>query len=556
MLSSVTRVESEPTPDHAQPHAVRMRDGVRLAADVYLPAGGEPAPAILVRLPYDKASRYSFFPLLAPTVTARGYALVVQDVRGKFGSEGQTLAFVHEVDDGWDTLEWLVNQSWCDGAVGMFGDSYYGFTQWAALASGHPALRAMVPRMTSSRLGTVRRGGPVSADSLTRPVPQLVEADYLAHYWADRHIYDVELDWELRPIAAIFDRAAEAIGTRSATLDMLMPHRVAFPTFGGHDPFGGRPIPILHSVGWFDNLAAAQMADYAELASKPAWAPLQYLIADSVDHENYRLSDTPIDERVDHNENDAALERLFPHYVGPALDFFDVFLTGRRAAGELPQVAWDLGNAGPRSAPAWPPPGTAERALQLTADGALAAEAGTPGTATWTHDPRNLIPSAVENAFAFLAEFPDEAATAARDDVVAFTSAPLEEPLDLAGPVQARLSLTTTGPTTDLFVKLLDVAPDGTARMVVRGETQVVRPLEQPAQVTVSLGHTGYRVRPGHRLRLHVSSSDYPLYLPNPGTDENPWLATDTRPTTQTLQLGAGAGSQLLLTVLKEGDDE
>lgn len=555
MLSSVTRVESEPTPDAAQAHAVRMRDGVRLAADVYLPESAEPAPAILVRLPYDKGSRYSFFPLLAPTVTARGYALVVQDVRGKFGSEGQTLAFVHEVDDGWDTLDWLSNQAWCDGSIGMFGDSYYGFTQWAALASGHPALRAIVPRMTSSRLGTTRRGGPLTEDPLTRPVQQLVEAAYLALYWADRCIYELELDWSARPIAKIFDQAAEAIGSRSATLDLLMPHRVAFPTFGGHDPFGGRPLPILHSVGWFDNLAAAQMADYAELTSKPAWAPLQYLVADSVDHENYRLCDTPIDAAADHNADDAALARLFPDYVGPALDFFDVFLAGRCDAAELPRVRWNLGHAGHRTAAAWPPEGARERTLHLTAGGGLAAEPGAAATASWTHDPQRLVPSAVENAFAFLAEYPDEAPAGDRGDVLAFTGAPLTEPLDLAGPVAVRLAVTASGPSTDLFVKLLDVAPDGSAWMIVRGETQVVRPLAEPAQVTVALGHTGYRVRPGHRLRLHVSSSDYPLYLPNPGTGENAWLAVETQRTTQTLHLGE-AGSQLLLTVLEEGSDD
>ncbi len=558
MSSRVSRVEAEPSPDAAQSCMVRMRDGVRLATDVYLPQADGPVPAILVRLPYDKASRYTFFPLLAPSVTARGYALVVQDVRGKFGSEGETLAFVHETDDGWDTLDWVVNQGWSDGEVGMFGDSYYGFTQWAALASGHPALKAMVPRMTSARLGSGERVAQpvVEGGARTREVPSLVQADYLSHYWVDQYIYDFEHDWSVRPIAAIFDRGADAVGGRSGTLDMVMPHRVRFPVFRGRDPFDARPIPILHAIGWFDNLAGAQIRDYLELASRPEWAPLQYLYADAVDHENYQLADTPIDAQSDHDADDAALQRMLPRYIEPALDFFDVFLKRGRPAAQLPQVLWNLGHVGDREAAAWPPPEAQTHVLRLTADGGLtdSGAAVAPGEVAWRHDPQDLVPSAVENAFAFLSEYPDEAATGERADVLAFTSEPLTEPLDIAGAVELRLTLTATGPTTDVFARLLDVAPDGAARMIVRGETQALDPLNDPAVVAVGLGHTGYRVRPGHRLRLHVCSSDYPLYLPNPGTAENPWLAVETAATTQTLHVGDGTVAELRLSVIGAGE--
>jgi len=90
---------------------------------------------VLVRLPYDKCGRYTFMPQIAPFFLDRGFAFVVQDVRGKFRSEGETIAFVREVEDGADTLDWLASQTWCDGDVGMWGDSYYGFTQWAAVAA-------------------------------------------------------------------------------------------------------------------------------------------------------------------------------------------------------------------------------------------------------------------------------------------------------------------------------------------------------------------------------------------------------------------------------------
>ena len=134
---------------------VSTRDGIRLATDIYLPDAPGAMPAVLVRLPYDKCGRYTFMPSIAPLFTERGYAFVVQDVRGKFRSEGDTIAFDHEIEDGYDTIDWIVAQPWCDGNVGMWGDSYYGFTQWAAVASGHPALKAIVPRVTSADLGQI-----------------------------------------------------------------------------------------------------------------------------------------------------------------------------------------------------------------------------------------------------------------------------------------------------------------------------------------------------------------------------------------------------------------
>jgi hypothetical protein len=162
-----------PVPPAARQVMVAMRDGVRLATDVYRPAGPGPWPAVLVRLPYDKDGRYTFMPWLAPRFTARGYVFVVQDVRGKFRSEGEARPFTNESADGYDTIDWVSRQDWCSGSVGMFGDSYYGYAQWCAVASGHPALRAIVPRVTCADLGTWLRG----------PVDPLYAATYLAQYW-------------------------------------------------------------------------------------------------------------------------------------------------------------------------------------------------------------------------------------------------------------------------------------------------------------------------------------------------------------------------------------
>ena len=190
---------------------VPMRDGVRLATDVYLPDGAGPFPAVLVRLPYDKNGRYCWMPFLASHFIARGYAFVPQDVRGKFRSEGEPVAFVNEVPDGYDAIEWITRQPWSNGDVGMWGDSYYGFTQWAAVAAGHPALKAIVPRVTIADIDTWLEG-----------VTPLYGAHYLAEYWTDHNTHEWTPDWSQRPLAAVFDAAFEAIGRRSASFDYVL----------------------------------------------------------------------------------------------------------------------------------------------------------------------------------------------------------------------------------------------------------------------------------------------------------------------------------------------
>lgn len=538
----------------AEQSMVPMRDGVRLATDVYLPARPGRMPAVLVRLPYDKCGRYTFMPQCAPYFVERGYVFVVQDVRGKFRSEGETMPFVHEVDDGYDTLEWIVGQSWSDGRVGMFGDSYYGFTQWAAVASGHPALKAIVPRVTSCDLSVLTSWWGDSA-------VQLYGANYLAHYWVDPLIYFFEADWSHRPLAEAFDEGFAAIGTRSTGADIMIHQTgpqgiVQYP--GGH-PFDKLKIPALHSVGWFDNISPASFEDYTALHARREVAHLQYLVADATDHENYHLREVPVSPQDDHDSNDEALAHMLPVYLGPGLAFFDAFLKGDGDTAGIPVAEWYLGREEWHRSPTWPPPEARELRLYLAAPERAASNAeggalmrtaqSSAGVARWVHDPADLVPSTVVNPFAFLFEWPDEREVERRGDVVTFTSEPVAEPIDLAGPVAAWLTVGSSGPSMHVFAKLCDVDPDGAAHMLVRGE-RLVREPDFGRPVAVTMSHTGYRLLPGHCLRLHVASSDFPLYLWHPGTDEDPWLATTGKVNQQTLATGGSAPSYVSLTIL------
>lgn len=557
MSLAVHRVTPEPVPPHVRQHMVRMRDGVRLATDVYGAEQEEPAPTVVARLPYDKNSRYAFFEKIAERFTAHGYVVVVQDVRGKFRSQGRTLGWCGEVDDGYDTLEWVTRQPWSDGVVGMFGDSYYGFTQWSAVSSQHPALRAIVPRVTC----TANAPGIAAYDPGSGLQPVWLEgATYQAQVWTDNDSYEFDVDLTRRPIIATYEEAFDAIGKRSRGFDLIV-GGISLDSYNGPHPYDARPVPVLHCVGWFDNLGAAHMRDYTELAKRPGWAAVQYLIADAIDHENYFLQDAPASPATDHLSHDAALERVLDSCTGPAIEFFDVFLKGAARPDSLPRVRWKLGHGGWHTSASWPLPEAT--AIELYLAEPAAASGPVPGgtlaprpadvahPVEWRCDPDDLVPSAAANTFLQLRDHVDERPTLDRDDVLVFTGPASDRPLDLAGPVHAVLHVESTAPTFDVFVRLLDLAPDGTARLIVRGCTQA----DAPAEVEIALGHTGYRVRPGHRLALMIAGSDFPNHLPNSGTLESPWLTTAPKASLHKLRTGSSHPSRLCLTVLPESGE-
>lgn len=541
----------------AEQHMVPMRDGVELATDVYLPPSPAPRPTVLFRLPYDKNSRYMFMAELAPHFTGRGYALVVQDVRGKFRSQGETRAFEHEAEDGYDTIDWIISQPWSDGVVGMCGDSYFGFTQWAAVTTGHPALRAIVPRVTSMELSAVMpRWEPQS-------IVTLYGAEYLADYWAGPDIVHHPVDYGRRPLIDALEEKFAATGVRSSAFDSCVPHPLALNSYPHGHPQQARPVPALHGVGWFDNLQTESMRDYSAMAAHSSWGPMTYLHADAVDHENYHLSEAPVAPENDHDVDDAALSRLVARYVQPVLEFFGVFLKGEGSADQLPRVRWHLGHVGPQTAGSWPPLGTRELRLHLAspAKAVLGTDGGTlveqeeslPEAVSWVHDPEDLVPSLIEDPFSALREWPDQSGVQSRPDVLTFTSAPATGPWDLAGPARVTVTARSTVPFMHLFAKLYDVSPENDARLLLRGQNVIMPGDGEGAdQVAVDFGHIGYRLRPGHRLRLQLSCSDFPHYLWHPGTDENPWLATESRSSTQTLITGGEQASHLSLTTLAE----
>jgi putative CocE/NonD family hydrolase len=427
----------------------------------------------------------------------------------------------------------------------MWGDSYYGFTQWAAVASQHPALRAISPRLTGTQLGL-----PIDAPGGGGPhnVEWGITYSYCLQHYLTNDTFHWEPNWHERPYAKQAEELMAEVGSRSISYDQHLPNAAYGPRFGGRHPFDARPIPVLHTIGWWDNCAPHSWADVRELERRPEWSQFHHLRIEAMDHESNYLGDP----RRHAEPTEDQLRQALPRMLDPTLDFFEVFVRENGSPGEIAKVTWNLaGTALLLTAETWPPDGTCVERLYATAAGALTSLAGNDeGDLEWVHDPDDPVPSSVHDAFSYLAEIDDEAPIGRRTDVLVFDAQPAGSSVDLVGPVCATALFASDGPVADLFVRLLDVAPDGRAIRIARGQVQVANQAE-PTAVTVDLGQLGYRLASGHRLRLHVHSSDFPEFLTQPGTGEHPWFAVATHPNTQRVRVGGPDGLALHYSVLR-----
>lgn len=246
---------------------------------------------------------------------------------------------------------------------------------------------------------------------------------------------------------------------------------------------------------------------------------------------------------------------MLPGYLDPALDFFDVFVRGWGDPESIPKVRWSLANtAGYRHTAAWPPEGRREELLFLTVGQGLATRPDVEAqTRSWTHDPAAPVPSTVPNPFAYLEFAPDESPLAEREDVLVFTSDAFDADQNLVGPVRFRASVISTGPRADVFARIYDLAPGGRQTRIARGQVHILDTSDgAEVDIDIDLGHVGYLLAAGHRLRLHIHSSDFPEFVPQPGTTEDPWTAVETMPTTQTIRLGGSGGASILFSTLAD----
>ena len=550
--------------------AVPMRDGVRLFADVYLPPGDGPFPVVLIRAPYGKRSDYTFNPAIGRFWVAHGYAFVAQDVRGRFGSEGTFEPYIRdqEIEDAYDTLEWIAAQRWCDGNIGMMGESYYGYTSLAGAWSGHPALKAISPAtITVAREKQVLDGAfPLQASGLwTLSMDDVENGEYQG---------TGDIDLTHLPLLTM----GEAHGLR----DIIWRERVS-----GYlerpadwrdriDAYYARVrVPALHFGGWYDTFTRGTLAIWEGVrghSRNAAARDAQWLVMGPWDHEHVsvHLAGEPGMTRIGRLEIGG---EALTTYEDLLLEFFDHTLRARENGfAQRPRVQYfTIGDNEWRTARQWPPKEMVLTPMYLRSageteggaeSGRLVFEAPRDEPAdSYRYDPRDPVSITSDvDVWSRAGALPDRAKLLDRTDVLAYTSGPLEQPLELTGPLTLHLFASSSAPDTDFTAALVDVHPDGYNLLIQEGILRAsfrdrdARPAPiVPGEVypfPIDLWATSYVVPAGHRLRVEISSSNFPRFTRNLNTGREFGMSDEMAVAEQTVYHSAQHPSHILLPVV------
>jgi putative CocE/NonD family hydrolase len=525
---------------------VPMPDGVSLAADVYLPKTNRLLPTVLIRSPYGRSAGVGptgwMAAFAARRLAERGYAVVVQDVRGRFDSPGTFDPFRHEGADGRATLVWLEKQPWFNAQVGMWGPSYLGYTQWAAAVDAPLYLRAIVPVVSGSRLPVLGiRDAALNADLQLRWIHTLESMarrrKRLGGLWA----------WLLgaRAEDRVLKRAAQTLPLRHADAVVAGRSVAFFQEWLAHPnpqedywrqvDVGarlGRVNAAAHLVGgWYDILLRETVDDYTGLRA--------------LGRQPYLTIGPWI-----HTDPAGIMESLRQSLV-----WFDAHLKGdRRLLRSSPVRVFVMGADEWRDLPDWPP---AHRATPcyLSSDGALQSEPGTGSPDAFTFDPHQPTPALGGNLLSEHAGRVDNRPLEKRADVLTYTGPVLEQPLEMIGTAQVELFVRSDRDYTDFFVRLCDVHPGGASYNVCDGFLRV-RPGVGEAQpdgslkLRISLWPGAQRFLAGHRLRLLVASGAHPRWARNPGTGEPEAFTEVLTPAHQQVYHDAEHPSVVILPVI------
>ena len=523
------------------------RDGVTLGADVYLPDGDGPFPTLLYRVRGSKSSAFiAGAIMLNPIVAAeRGYAVVLQEVRGRGSSGGDFHPFITEKDDGWDALEWVTAQPWCNGRVGSYGTAYTGIDALLMAATGHPALEAVAAVVSgvSPHDGWIYTGGAF----------ELGWNNFWAHLLAGESFKRLDADTsnKARIMAGLQSAMSDPWEpmeryplTRQPQLDEVSPFYQDWIAHSSYDDYWRAvdviaaadriTAKILNITGWWDNFQHSHLDLYRALSEHSPSGHHQRLILGPWDHFTY-VNIVPTKAGT---ENFGPAGVAGPVVTEPAvLAWMDRWLKDVPETDETaPVTKWFASGAHEwRTAQSWPPPHTS-RTLHLRAGGRLSDETPQdeqpdtyrfdPADPTPTKHGRTLMPSVVE------AGIGDMAPVAARDDVLTYDTAMLVDPVEIAGNVRFEGWVATSAADADVSAVLVDVHPDGRRMLVADGYVRLrhrhgldhhnpVTPRD-PVHVVVDLWDVAWTFAEGHRIGLHLASASFPRFDVNLGTGRPP----------------------------------
>lgn len=541
-----------------------MRDGTVLRANVYRPAGGGPWPVLLTRLPYGKDLPLGTAMLDPVQATRRGYMVVVQDTRGRFTSDGDWEPFRCEAEDGYDTVAWAAGMPGADGQVGMYGGSYFGNTQWMAAIEQAPALKAMIPFITWSEPldGTIARGGALELGTaanwtLQQGLNQLTrrhEGDRktmgraIAALMADYDRLAEENYWSL-PLRGFEPVSRHGIAGLGG-IDALEDRSVAehFRVAGKHHRVG---VPTLNIGGWYDIFLGGTIDNY--LAMQQLGVPAKLLIGPWA----HSAVTNPVGDRNFGFGAQLTFMDLRVDFLSLQLRWFDHWLKGLDTGvmEEPPVRIFVMGLDRWRDEPAWPLRRAIQTPWYIRADGGLSTNppGAAEGTDGYAYDPVNPVPTR-GGALLMTPEFRpgplDQGQVEARDDVLIYTSQPLQNDLEVTGPVTVRLWAATSAASTDWVARLCDVSPDGVSINIADGISRVRAEPGLAAEHELDLWATSNVFRAGHRIRLQITSSCFPRWDRNLNTGERVGEGTRMGVALQTIFHEAGRPSHVLLPVV------
>lgn len=537
---------------------VPMRDGVRLATDIYFPSKENgTSPTIIIRLPYNKET-YVRGIEAAKFFATRGYRVLVQDMRGKWASEGKYRIFAAERNDGYDFIDWIVQQPWSNGKVGSFGCSYLGENQILLAAAKHPAHKAMIAQAAGGAIGSLNgsyryfgafEGG---AFSLSTAFGWFPRAGLKNKDDTPKTIADVGSKLYELPVIDLMRKN----GVGDTDWDDFLRRAPGDPWWreAGYitdqDTFD---VPALHVNSWYDFGTSDTLILFNRMQTHSVSEKArqnQFAIVSPAGHCMSEFLDTPavIGEL-------AVGDASFPYWEVYKNWFDHWLLEEDNGVTEMPKVQYFVtGGNEWKSADQWPPAGTETRrfylhsngkANSLDGDGVLSlAPAGDQKSDRFVYDPADPVPS--KGGTLCCTGNPDDqpgifdqSDIQTRDDVLVYTTAALSEPMTLAGPMRGVIHVSSSAKDTDFTLKLVDVWPDGKAYniqdTILRAryregyETPVWMKKNEIYRLELDLHDMAYHLPAGHKLRLEVSSSNFPRYDRNlntggPNYNETKWV--------------------------------
>ncbi len=524
--------------------SAKMRDGVTLHADIYRPKGEGKFPVLLQRTPYNKDGSVEF----GVKAAARGYVAIIQDVRGRFSSDGEWYTFKHEGEDGYDTVEWAAALPYSNGKVGMFGGSYVGATQMLAALAQPPHLAGIFPVVTASNYhdGWTYQGGAFEqwfGESWTsglaeNTLQKRVEKNTNAMSWI-----------KTLPLASYpLLEPGTAQGLAPYFLDWLQhpAYDNYWKTWSIEDHYAQIQVPAYHMGGWYDIFMGGTLRNYAGIkagAGSEAARRGQRLMIGPWYHGpfNGKTGDVDFGPESRMEESDDLILRWYDYLLKGIPNGMEnekpvkIFVMGKNVWRD--EDDWPLARA--RSTRFYLHSGG--KANTSTGDGTLNTTAPrSEASDVFTYDPADPVPTrggglCCDNEHLASGAF-DQRPNEQRSDVLVFSSPILQEEMEVTGPISVELYASSSAVDSDFTAKLIDVRPDGYAQNLTDGilraryrNSQEKPELMEPGHIykfTIDLWATCNVFLAGHRLRLEVSSSNFPRFDRNLNTAEDPERGT------------------------------